>query len=137
MPYTIIGIIVFYVASLFGVGIYERSVRDTYWQEKITKDKLAAVQEARQEEHVKQEKVNAITKQQVGDLQASNNALRTQLAWVRSRANGNSADPGFIGTSPSGSRLSGTDAEFLAEFSARAAQIQSGLKACYDYADIK
>lgn len=136
-PYVIIGIIVFYVGSLFGVGIYERSVRDDYWQAKFTKDKLAAVTEAITIEREHQGKVNDIAKQQNKNLQSVNDNLAAQLKWLRVRStSGNPKESGFIGQSATGSILSERDAEFLAEFSARAETVRTGLASCYNYADV-
>lgn len=135
-PYVIVGIVVFYLGSLFSVALWERNQRDNYWQAKFTKDKLVAVETAIAEERANQEKVNAIATKQTQNLQAVNATLQSQLTWLRQRsASGNPQNPGFIGESASGSIISERDGEFLAGFAARAESVRQGLEACYNYAD--
>lgn len=136
--YAILGAVAFYIGSLFAVGIYERSVRDDYWTAKITKDKLEAVQQAVTIERSKQDKANAVIKQQNDDLQTVNNRLTSQLNSLRLRANRIPIMPEVPRTScegATGAELSKPDAEFLAREAARADEIRAGLSACYNFID--
>lgn len=96
-----------------------------------------AVEKARKEEQAKQGKVDEATQKQFDEYIAINTQLNADLDRLRKRASRKqpTKESESICEGATGADLSGEDASFLTREAARADQIRSGLKACYNYAD--
>jgi len=96
-----------------------------------------AVDAARKEEQVKQEKVNEQAQKQFDDLSDINNTLNADNLRLQQRPNRkhlpNDSKVNCQGTT--GANLSRPDARFLTREAARADTLRAALRACYKYAD--
>ena len=125
------------IVACIGAYFYGVDVTDTKWIAKTQTAINQAVADARAEEKIKQDKVNAISQKQFDDLSNINDQLNDDIISLRNRpgrrdgAGNTKAD--CKGTS--GRELSGPDAEFLTREAARADRIRKALIACYSYAD--
>ena len=133
--------------SLIKLGIIALLLTAIGWlsykagQDSLRADMAEAVRvatiKAREEEQVKQEKVNAIAQQQHSDLQTINAQLVNDVKRLHNRSNKRHLpkDNKTTCKSATGANLSRPDAEFLTREAARADTIRTALKACYAYAD--
>ena len=112
-----------------------------YGQDSIRADMAEAVKvatdKARKEEQTKQEKVNEIAQQQHNHLKSINDQLVVDLGKLHNRSNKRHLPKDNKATckSATGANLSSPDAGFLIREAARADQLRTALKACYQYAD--
>jgi len=96
-----------------------------------------AVKKARENERLKQEKVNELTQTQYDELASINMRLNSDIDRLRNRASrrhlSNKSKAECKGTT--GAELSKEDGGFLVWEAARADKLRTALKACYKYAD--
>lgn len=104
---------------------------------KVNAATIAATKKAREEEQIKQEKVNAIAKKQYEDISGINATLVNDIAGLHERESRRNVSEAteLRCKGATGADLSKSDAEFLIRLAARADKIRIGLRSCYDYAD--
>lgn len=132
-PYVIIASLALTIGAFF----YGQSVGiDSVRADMADKVKVAT-ENARKEEQAKQEKVNAITQEQLNNINTINDRLNDDLDELRKRPNNRyvSKDNQTTCKGATGKELSEPDSRFLVRLAARADKLRAGLKACYKYAD--
>jgi len=96
-----------------------------------------AVKKAREDERLKQEKVNELTQTQYDELADINKRLNNDIDRLRNRASRrhlpNESKAKCKGAT--GAELSKEDGRFLVWEAARADKLRAAIKACYSYAD--
>lgn len=111
---------------------------DTRWTAKITKERLAATEAARETEAMWQGVVNGTAKNYEAKVAGVRRSLDAALNGLRDRPERPRDMPATTRTDcpgATGAELYRADGEFLAREAARADEIRAGLEACYTYAD--
>lgn len=101
-------------------------------------EQVKLIEQARIDERALQEKINDDLKKQAEDLEAINTNLTADIAKLRKERPARSNMPQNARADCKGANgleLAGEYAEFLVRYSARAAEQDAALKACYAYAD--
>ena len=125
------------IGCAIGGYFFGVDVTDTKWTAKTQSAINQAVADARAEEKIKQDKVNAVSQNQITKLNNINSQLNDDVIKLRNRPSrrDSTGDTKTICKGASGRELSGPDAEFLTRLAARADSIREALIGCYAYAD--
>jgi len=118
-------------------GVFSYSAGKNYIIAKTSKEVIEAVEVARKEEKIKQEKVNEISQKTYTDLEAINTKLNVNLSELYERSDKRYVpkDTKDKCEGSTGAELSRADARFLTREAARADSLRAALKGCYSYAD--
>lgn len=138
-PWVLLGALATAIGLLFGGYAWGNHASNTYWLGKIEKDKRQAIEQAMTIERANQEKANVAIRKQAADQAAINTRLRADLAGLRNRPERSgvlSAASRSACAGANGAELARSDAEFLIQFAALAAEQDAALIACYKIIDI-
>jgi len=126
-----------FVALLVAVGWFSYQSGQDSIRADMAEAVKVATDKARKEEQTKQDEVNEIAQQQQDNLQNINDQLVADLSKLHNRSNKRHLPKDNKATckSATGANLSSPDAGFLIREAARADQLRTALKACYEYAD--
>lgn len=132
------------LVGAFASGWFVSSLKAEAAMSKLERDlaqkREEAVVEARSEEHQKQEKINETLRKQNEALGSINSRLTTDLARLRQRPErppGVPETPRPACSGANGPELGAEYAVFLRRYSARAAEQDAYLAACYEALDIQ
>lgn len=142
--WAILGIVLALSALVAGAIAYDKwriSTSYDHGYSTCTADNLLAVNKAveedRKAEKLKQGKIDEETKKQFDAQRRINRNLINDLSKLRERASRKQQTDKskLVCEGASGADLSAEDAGFLTREAARADEIRTGLKACYNFAD--
>ena len=126
-----------FVALLVAVGWFSYQSGQDSIRADMAEAVKVATDKARKEEQTKQDEVNEIAQQQQDNLQNINDQLVADLSKLHNRSNKRHLPKDNKATckGATGKNLSSPDAGFLVREAARADQLRTALKSCYEYAD--